>query len=71
MPEQREKLGALWAKHKSGAPADRPFFTGNVTINGETTRIVVMANGFKKEDKHPDLIVYLDTYTPGQRAEQM
>lgn len=71
MAEQREKLGALWAKHKSGAPMDRPFFTGVVTIDGQDTRIVVMANGFKKEDKHPDLIVYRDTYTPGQRQEQM
>ena len=54
MPNQNDKLGALWFKSKNG----KDFFTGEVTINGQKTQIVVFQNGFKDTDKKPDWIVY-------------
>lgn len=41
------KIGALWQGPKS--------------LNGSMgqARLVVLKNGFKKEDKHPDYIVYV------------
>lgn len=48
---QMIKLGALWNPRNGGQ-----VLTGS--INGDV-RIVVMPNRYKKEDKHPDWILYL------------
>ena len=50
MPNKDDKLGALWVKTSTRCD----YMSGE--INGQ--KIVVFANGFKKEDKHPDWIVY-------------
>ena len=54
MPNKDDKLGALWQKRKG----EQDYFTGEVTINGVTTKLVVFANGFKESDKHPDWVIY-------------
>jgi hypothetical protein len=57
---QMIKLGALWVgKDKDG----QPMMSG--TIN-QTTRILVLKNGFKKEDKQPDYIIYV---APNEKKE--
>ena len=48
-----DKLGALW--QRTSAKGD--YFTG--TING--AKVVIFANRFKTEEKHPDWIVYKST----------
>lgn len=50
---QDEKLGALW--QKSSGRGD--YFTGQITIDGVTTKIVVFANKYRTEDKHPDWLI--------------
>ncbi|HAJ79377.1 MAG TPA: hypothetical protein DCO75_06360 [Fibrobacteres bacterium] len=55
------KLGALW-KNKNG----KDMFTGNIEIDGKSTRLVVFTNGYKTEDKHPDYIIYLKEPKTGE-----
>jgi hypothetical protein len=53
MSKDLVKLGALWTgKDKDG----QPMLTG--TVNS-STRILILKNGFKREEKHPDYLVYL------------
>jgi uncharacterized protein (DUF736 family) len=48
---QEDKIGALWLqKDKNG----KTYMSGSV---GET-KVVIFKNNYKKEDKHPDYIVY-------------
>lgn len=54
MPTKDDKLGALWQKHKDG----KDYFTGEVTIAGVTTKLVIFANGYKEQDKQPDWVIY-------------
>lgn len=62
MADDKVKVGALWEKNS----AKGTFFTGTLdkaatvdAINGGQTKLLVFANSFKKEDKHPDYVVYL------------
>lgn len=45
-----DKIGALWVNEKN----DNKYLTGEV--NGE--KVVIFKNGYKKNDTHPDWIVY-------------
>ena len=50
-----EKLGAMWKRlNKKG----EPYLTGIIELKGEKINIIVFKNGYKKEDKHPDYIIY-------------
>ena len=52
--EWREReVGALW-KSDNGK-----FFTGRVTVNGETVKVVAFNNTDKKSDKAPDVNIYV------------
>lgn len=53
-----KKAGALWL-HKT--KTDKPFFTGEIEINGEKMRVFVFKNNMKESDKHPDWNVLIDT----------
>ena len=61
------KLGALWAKT---GPQGEQYFSGVLEkADGSKVNIVVFANGFKEEDKHPDYVIYLSRpMTPAPRA---
>ena len=54
MPQQEDKVGALWARTSSKGTK---YFSGE--INGQ--KVVVFANGRKDSDKHPDWHVYKST----------
>lgn len=54
MPNQDDKLGALWAK--SSERGD--YFTGEIEINGVKTKLVVFSNRFKDDERKPDFIIY-------------
>lgn len=61
------KLGALWAKQS----AKGDYMTGDVTVNGETQKVVIFANRFAEQDRAagkqaPDWIVYKSTPKDGQ-----
>lgn len=47
------KLGALWISKTGKA------LSGTIEIDGVKTPIVIFDNGYKKEDNHPDKIIYL------------
>jgi len=54
MPNQSDKLGALWVK----TSAKGEYFSGEIEINGEKHRIVAFPNGYKDAEKKPDFIIY-------------
>ena len=55
MPRKEDKIGALWAK--SGRD-NVVYYKGSIELGGERQEVVVFRNGYKEQDKHPDLIVY-------------
>lgn len=56
MADKEKDIGALWEKRtQKGAP----FFSGTITVNGETVKFVAFKNGYKKEEKHPDFRLFL------------
>jgi hypothetical protein len=65
MAEKMTKLGALWIKPNARG-GER--WTGNVEIDGKKTRIVIFPNNYKEKENQPDLIIFLDTYEPGQNG---
>ena len=58
MAEKKQSIGALWIKQVNG----KQLLSGSVEIEGKTVKISCWANDYKKEDKHPDYKIYLDTY---------
>jgi hypothetical protein len=50
-----EKLGALWLGKSARGVS---YMSGVVTIDGTDHRVVVFKNGFKRESKHPDYVIY-------------
>lgn len=54
MADKNEKLGALWAKTSSKGD----YFSGEITINGTTHKLVVFANSFKDAANKPDFVIY-------------
>lgn len=56
MSEQKEKsIGGFWKKEKN----DKKYMSGVIEINGEKSNVVIFQNGYKKEEKHPDYVMYL------------
>lgn len=53
MPKKEDEIGALWVK----SSANGDYLTG--TING--VKVVVFANTYKTNEKHPDWRVYKST----------
>lgn len=51
-----ETIGALWEK-TSKTKGDK-FLSGVITINGVAHEIVLFANQYKKEPKHPDWRIF-------------
>jgi uncharacterized protein (DUF736 family) len=63
--EKKQPIGALWDKRTKNGEL---FMTGTVTIDGTEHRLAIWGNRYKKEDKHPDWRVFIDTYEPSQRT---
>ena len=51
------ELGALWKKTSKDGNS---FYTGLIKIDGKEINVICFPNKAKKEDKHPDVRVYLD-----------
>ena len=51
MSEKKQSIGALW---RQKSKAGKEYMSG--TING--VKVVVFANEYKKEDKHPDYRIF-------------
>jgi hypothetical protein len=66
MPNKEDKLGALW--QKSSSKGD--YFSGQIEINGTKHDVVIFANGYKQEDKHPDWIIYKSQLRERQTARR-
>lgn len=55
--DKLQELGGLWCR-VSGSGEN--YMTGNVTLNGETTQVVIFKNKFKKDgERTPDYRIYL------------
>lgn len=51
-----EELGGIWVKE---AKSDgKEYMTGDVTINGQKTSIIIFRNRYKENEKHPDFRIY-------------
>ena len=49
--EQPQRIGALWVKtSKKGVK----YFSGSITVNGVTQKLVIFKNTRRTEDKHPE-----------------
>lgn len=62
MSEEKEKMiqiGGLW---KNKTSAGKPYLAGYLG----NARLLVFPNGFKKEDKQPDYVLYV---APGKPRE--
>lgn len=55
------QVGGLW---KSITSKEEPMLSGYLG----NARIVILPNGFKKEDKHPDYIFYIAEGDKGKKA---
>lgn len=52
------KIGALWLR--SAKNSGNKYMSGVVEMeNDNSIRIVVFKNGYKKEEKHPDYVIYI------------
>lgn len=49
--KEKTKIGALWLNEKGN-------YTGNIELNGQKIKITLTKNQYKKEDKHPDLVIF-------------
>ena len=58
MSERQKDIGALWL-NKSKAGND--YLSGNIEIDGTKHKIVIFANSYKEQEKHPDYKIYLST----------
>lgn len=52
---QLNEIGALWKR--TGKTGE--YFTGSIMLNGQAYEIRAFKNDYKKQDKHPDLKVFL------------
>ncbi len=56
MAEKKQSIGALWSRNGQNGE----FLSGDVTINGQKTEIVVFQNTYKQEgEKTPDWRIYV------------
>lgn len=51
----RESIGALW---KCTSKKGTRYSQGSIEIDGVKHKIVIFANGYKKEDNQPDALIY-------------
>ena len=51
MPRNEDKLGALWINEKKDGSK---YMSGEIEVDGQTLKVVVLKNNYKKESKHPD-----------------
>jgi hypothetical protein len=63
--EKQKSIGALWENQSSKGK----YFTGQLEIDEKKIKIVVFANGFKKEDKHPDWKIYVSVPRDQQSSQ--
>jgi uncharacterized protein (DUF736 family) len=52
---EEKSIGALWSQE--GKKSGTKYLSGNITINGVTTPIIVFTNNYK-EGKQPDYKIY-------------
>lgn len=52
----KQKVGAFWKR--TGKTSGKEFYSGKIEVDGIEIDVVMFPNGYKKENKHPDLIVY-------------
>lgn len=52
---ENEKLGALWLKTSK---AGKKYLQGTIDTKQGKIKITILKNNKKKEDKHPDYIIF-------------
>ena len=51
-----KKIGVLWAKISKN---DNKYFSGTITLNGQSYNILIFRNNKKKTEKSPDCQIFL------------
>ncbi len=51
-----EKIGVLWANVSKN---DNKYFSGTITLNGQSYNILIFRNNKKKTEKSPDYQIFL------------
>lgn len=62
MADDKTKVGALWQREGSRGTYHMGTIDAEavkMALGQGKTKLIVFGNGYKTEDKHPDLIVYL------------
>ena len=54
--EKKKSIGAFWKKVSKSLVE---YYSGNIEVDGKKINLVMFVNGSKKEEKHPDMQVYL------------
>ena len=62
---KNDSIGALWKKSVNG----KELLSGLIELDGKKYKLAIWQNDYKKEDKHPDYKVYIDTYEPNNRQQ--
>ena len=65
MSDKKQSIGAIWKKQVNG----KELLSGSIEIEGKTYKLAIWQNDYKKEAKHPDYKIYLDTYESNNRQE--
>lgn len=54
--DRKQSIGALWRKTSK---AGNPFYSGEITLGGETVKLVAFDNDRKEKETHPDIRIYI------------
>lgn len=60
---EKKNIGGLYRKKTKDG---KEFLSGWIELGGQRTKIVIWPNKFKKDDKHPDMTIQEDTWTPAK-----
>ena len=50
----KTKIGALWQREGPNGT----YFTGSITLDGKTQRVIIFRNSYKTQEKQPDYEIY-------------
>ncbi len=53
---RESELGGIWVKESKSD--GKEYMTGDVTINGQKTSLIIFRNNYKEQANHPDWRIY-------------
>jgi len=62
------KIGALW---KAVAKDGKKKYLSGVIDYPRSMRILIFVNDYKKDEKHPDYVIYADEQEPEEKPNEL